>query len=84
MEILNFPRVHTGYQDREGRSVCAGCRSYYVVQPEQLKQAQEITDDMYEALKEMDRMVKENDTVENIALFVKGITRRVLARAEGK
>ena len=51
MEILNFPQVHTGYQDREERSVCAGCGSYYVVEPEELKQAQEILDDLYEALK---------------------------------
>ncbi len=50
MEILNFPRVHTGYQDKEERSVCAGCGSYYVVQPDQLKQAQEITDDLVGAL----------------------------------
>ncbi|KKM70807.1 hypothetical protein LCGC14_1437020 [marine sediment metagenome] len=51
MDILNFPRVHTGYQDREERSVCAGCGSYYVVSPERLKKSQEILDDLVEALK---------------------------------
>ena len=82
MEILNFPRVHTGYQDREERSVCAGCGSNYVVQPEQLKQAQEITDDMYEALTEILIDFDLTQKYDKPSL-VRTIANKALAKAEG-
>ena len=42
-------KVRTAYQDRDGRDVCGGCGSYYVVTPEEAKAYQE----MYETLRDL-------------------------------
>lgn len=51
LDLLNYNSVYSNYEDKEKRSVCAGCHSYYVVTPEELAHDQEIINDMYEDLK---------------------------------
>lgn len=51
LDFLNFNEVHTAYEDKEHRNVCGGCGSNYVVTYSALEEAQEITFEMYEALK---------------------------------
>lgn len=75
---LDFPKVSTAYEDTEKRSVCAGCGSYYVVTPEELKGIKATVKEMYEALKKIAlcKSVVSGDIVD--------IAQKALAKAEGK
>ena len=49
-DLLDFDTPNVGYEDKEKRSVCGCCRTYYVVGLNDLDEANETLTVLYEAL----------------------------------
>ena len=77
-----FIKVNVGYEDREGRDVCGGCGSYYVVSPREAEANQA----MYEALGTIKRTAESSGDItylQNALKIIARIARETKLKAEG-